>query len=452
MTYYRTTPVDVSGRDGGAWGHHVKNDAFAKYKSGSDWGPAFQAAHDAAVADGTKRVLCDGATYSIATQLDWERDVLLEGTHVPGTDPTNAPTGTTLLRAADIIMFNLVGTNRITDRVGRNLFRSIQFKDDTNLSAKAWFNTKYADSLVFEHVTFWQPDGQTTAGHCIYAEECWDWRFLNVVFKHYGTAAGKAAIYCYNGDDDSTNGWQLFAVRFQEGAGYGMVFDSSGGGSNNNGFDFFGCKMEDTGNGSLHHLSGVCTDLRYMGGYLAGCGEQQVSMPSDASRWTFAQVEVTGGGATATEMMELIGNRHTVRDCTFSIPGASVAQYVNTTGAEGEITGNTRVDTSIPLVNSSGVATTTHVHHNRNFLTEYGGSTTIPDTSDHVTITHSLDYTPSPQDISVCFTGPPNNGITSLVVTNIGATTFDVYAYAAGTATTPSSAINIAWSAQRIRG
>lgn len=390
--------------------------------------------------------------YQFAAQHNLPRDINLIGQHTPGADATNAPAGTRINRAGSVILFNLVGTNRTTDRVGRNLFRGIQFVDDANISSSNFFNCKYADSLVFENCSFWQPDGQVTAGHFIYAEECWDWRFWNVMFKHYGTSGGKDAIYVYNGTTDNSNGWKFYATRWQEGQGRGIFFDSSGvGGSQNHDFDFIGCKWEDTGNASLTHMSGVANNIHVIGGEMAGCGERQVSQAATATRWRFSDVTFANGGNTATEMIELLGNRSRIAGCTFQNPGSSVAQYVNTTAADTEVTGCNRASTVIPLVNTSSVNATSKIHHNTDFVTEYGASATISSGNSSVTISHNQSYTPNAWDITVQFTGVPN-GIDALRITSITSTQFTVLSYLDGVLTTVGGDTGIAWKCIRVRG
>jgi hypothetical protein len=392
--------------------------------------------------------------YQFAAQHNLTRDINLIGQHTPGADAADAPTGTRINRTADVILFNLVGTNRTTDRVGRNRFVGLQFVDDTNISDEAFFDCKYADSLVFENCTFWQPDGQTTAGHFIDAEECWDWRFWNVIFKHYGTAAAKHAINVYNGTADNSNGWIFVACRWQEGLGSAVNFDSSGvGGSNNHDFQFIGCKMEDTGNAAKSHVTGTASDVKIVAGEYGGCGERQISMASGSTRWRITDATFANGGATATEFIELLGTKARVAGCTFQGPGASVTRYINSTGADAEITGCNRANTTVALVNESGASATRKVHHNTDYLTEYGATATIADGSNNVVVTHSQSYTPNLWDITVHFTGAPNNSIDALRISTITSTQFTVTAYAAGVATAASGAsIGIAWAVRRVRG
>lgn len=390
-----------------------------------------------------------GGLYLFNDQIDLPRDINFVGQHTPGADATNAPTGTRVKRTADVILFNTVGTNRSTDRIGRNRFTGIQFVDDTNISTKAFFNCKYADSLVFEHCTFWQPDGQTSAGHVFDIEECWDWRFWNCIWKHYGNAAGtKHALNIKNGADDNCNGFRFYGCRWQEGLGSALNFAATSGGTNNHDFELHGCKMEDTGNASKSHIAdaGTMSDLKIFGGEYAGCGERQISQASGSTRWRIMGASLSNGGASATEMIELLGNRSSVVGCTFQGPGAAVTRYINTTAADCEITGNSRASTVVPLVNTAGVNATTKIHANPDFLTEYSNTAQITSGNTFIDVTHALGYTPAQHHIMVC----PHSSLGAAAtfwVSNVGATTFRINVNADPTAT-----ITFVWWARRQRG
>lgn len=408
---------------------------------------ALQSAQTELGSGGGNIIFSSTGVYEFNSSISLNRDINLIGQHTPGADATNAPAGTKIKRVADTVLFNLTGSNRTTGRVGRNLFRGIQFLDDTNISSNHFFSCKYADSLVFEHCTFWQPDGQTTAGHFIYAEECWDWRLWNVVFKHYGTSSGKDAIYVYNGTADNSNGWKFYATRWQEGQGRGVFFDSSGaGGSLNHDFEFFGCKWEDTGNGSLTHIGGVANNIHVSGGEIAGCGVRQISQAATSTRWRFTDAAFSNGGNTATEMIELLGNRSRIAGCTFQNPGSSVAQYINTTTADNEITGCNRASTTVPLINAASVNATTKIHHNPDFISEYASTAQITSGNTSVTVTHNLSGTVAQYYIMVC----PHSDWASAAkfwVANVGATTFDIVVNA-----NPGATITFVWWAVRVRG
>lgn len=407
---------------------------------------AIQIEIDAVSAAGGGTVLLKPTTYLLTSTLSVPRDVNLIGSSVPGTDPTNPPLATIIKRTADVNGFDLVGTNRSSDRVGHNLFRGIQFLDSTNLSSKPMFNCKYADSLMFENCTFWQPDNQTISGNFIYAEECWDWRFWNVNFKHYGNAA-TSCIKIYNGTTDACNGWKWFACRWQEGVGKAIEFDSSGNVSVINfDFEFYGCKFEDTGNQALTFISGTCKDLHMFGGQVAGCGERKISQPSTSTRWVIDGTQFANGGNTPTEMVELLGNRSGLVRCSFQNPGSGIVQYINVTGAENEVTGCLRASTTLPLANTSGVAVTTKIHHNPDFLTEYSSTAQITSGNTSVTVTHGMGYTPSNHHIMVT----PHSSLGSAStfwVSAVGATTFQINVNA-----NPAATVTFAWQVQRTRG
>lgn len=397
--------------------------------------------------------------YQFGDQIDMPVDVSFQGVGYPGSDVANqSPQMTRIKRVADVKLINIVGGNRTTGRVGRNGFRNIGFSETLNVSSQSLIYAKYADSLVFEHSGYFGSSTAPTAiGHILDVEECWDWLLFNTLFKQGGLAAtSKYVMNIYNGADDSTNDWKMIATRFQESYGTNINFDSSGGGNNNERFWLAQCKFEDARATILTpiHIQGLARRLMVNQTVFSGCTTRHIDMNASSIVWEFAQSQFARGksGAGMTEYLKLPGTKATVRDCVFDSPPAALTQYINTTGGDAEIAGNRRTDTTPPLINSASVATSSKIHHNPDFLTEWGTTATLTNAGNTLTITHGMAYTPNLWDITVMFTGAPNNGIDALRVSTITSTQFSVTSYADGVATTPASDIGIAWKIQRVRG
>lgn len=396
--------------------------------------------------------------YQLGDQIDWPMDFSMRGLGIPGSDVANqVPQMTRLKRVADVKMLNMVGAHRTTGRIGRNAFRNIGFSETANVSTESLIYAKYADSLVFEHSGYFgNSTVATSIGHIIDIEECWDWRMLNFLFKHAGLAsASKYAMNIYNGANDSSNDFNLQWVRFQESFGDNINFDSSGGGNNNDRFWLNQCKFEDA-RGTIvtpTHIKGLARRVFVNQSTFSGCATRHVDMDSNATIWRFTDSQFARGkaGVGMAEYLLLAGTKARVAGCIFDTPPAALTQYINATAADAEITGNHRSSTTPPLVNESGAQVTRKVHHNPDYITEYGASATILSGQSSLVISHVQSYTPNLWDITVHFTGAPN-GVDSLRISSISSTQFTVSSYLSGTLTAVGGDTGIAWSVERKRG
>jgi hypothetical protein len=88
----------------------------------------------------------------------------------------------------------------------------------------------------------------------------------------------------------------------------------------------------------------------------------------------------------------------------------------------------------------------TKIFQNFGFVSENGGLATIPSGSFFVTVTHGLDYTPAPQEISLILNDTTTNDIVRYWVSNITATTFQI-----NVAADPgASGATFAWQVRRL--
>lgn len=91
-------------------------------------------------------------------------------------------------------------------------------------------------------------------------------------------------------------------------------------------------------------------------------------------------------------------------------------------------------------------AATTKVYQNQGWVTENKGTGSITSAATSATVTHGLNYTPDPGEITINFTENPTVASTIWYLSNIGATTFDInVAVAPG-----ASNLDFAWSVRRI--
>ena len=433
----------VSVKDFGAVGDGVTDDTAA-----------IQAAIDYAESNNLT-VNFDGATYAIGSAISLKNGVSLIGTHMPSADPTVVGVGTTFLRIANIDMLSAVGTNRTTNRIGHNRIQGIQFKDGANIGTATWTNFKYADSVVWQDVTFFQPDSNTTIGTCITAEESWDWRLNNVIWKHCGDSSGtKYPIRIYNGADDSSNDWTFHQCRWQESKGNNIFFDSTGAGNTNAFFWFSQCKFEDTGNASLTNFKGEVNKLFVSQTQFAGCGESQIVMPSTSRDWHFNECLFANGGGTPTQMVTVTGSQISIKQCHFQNPAASVLAFVDGAGSICTISDCT-TDDDVPLVpDTGGIPTGWRIGDNAySYITSNSGTAQIGAGASNVTVTHNLDYTPRMEDITLTIFGLPDNGIVDVIPSSISATTFRIYGVnSTGGTQATTAALNVAWNIRRSRG
>lgn len=324
---------------------------------------AIQAAIDAAAA--SQGIVAFRAKIYAYAGLDMSaaKGVSLWGTHVPQGDPTTQSTGTTLLRTGDAIGITIHGTNRTTNRVGANNIFGIRFLEGADVSNKSTIDAKYADSMVFDFVTFWQVDSNTTVGHGINAEECWDWRFNNGLFKECGDQANaKYGIRVYNGANNNSNDWRFTKWRFQEPNGLAIYFDSSGAsGQLNKLFDFVQCKFEDARpTGTLtHYIDGDAQDITFTSTLFAGSPTlKHINITAACISWTFVGTTHIGvASATGVGSVDVAGSR-----CKFigaHFDSGNLAQLLRITGENNSVIGCTKSGTTNPF--NSGMPSSTVV-------------------------------------------------------------------------------------------
>jgi len=290
----------------------------------TDDSTAIQAAIDDAELRSVGTIFFPAATYKISVELTLTKNINLVGEHTPSNDATLTPEGTVFLRGADVIMINMTGTNRSTDRIGRSHFSGIHFKDGTNLSNKSVIFGKYADNMVIENCTFSAPAANTTNGHMIDAEECWDWSLLNCIFWSYGdTSDSKYAINIFNGEDNNCNGWHIDRCLFYNGNGKCVVSDVSGAGSARNAdFHFSNCKFEDnSADNALEYFSGVWGHTFFNNCIFNTGSIQHVKLEVNSVDINFEQCffQSLKAVAAATEYIEIAGTQKVrIINCTFS--------------------------------------------------------------------------------------------------------------------------------------
>ncbi len=332
----------------------------------TDDGPAIQAAIDAAEAAGGGTVYAGSpsVSYKISTEVIMKKNISVVGEHLPSNNILLTPEGTVFLRGSDIIMFNMTGTNRVSDRVGRSVFRGIHFKDGTNIGNSSMIFGKYADNMLLENCTFSAPTGNTTNGHLIDAEECWDWKLRNVVFKHYGdTSPAKYAINLFNGEDDNSNFWEFVGCKFYNGIGKAIFFDASGAGSTRNTqFFFTRCKFEDSGSNSEVYIDGDASHVFINYCVFTSGDSRYINVSALSVGWKIENNLFSLIGDTATEYITVFGKDVGIHNNNFSSIGVNTSQLIQVDFSSGggigtSITGNDFFEATAgttPLVATSG--------------------------------------------------------------------------------------------------
>lgn len=350
--------------------------------SGGNDSAAFQAAVDVASADngGTIVTWPGNKTFIFGTKVTVPAGVRFRGTGMPGVDPNVIPQTSIFKRTANVTMFEMVGTNRVTDRLGFNKFEAIKFVDDLTSAAVPLIVAKYADSVVWRDVMFTMGTENSGSGHIIDAEECWDWRFYNTVWKDGGvTATSKAHIRLFNGADDNCNGWHFHSCRFQEAQGPIILFDSGGAGSRNNRFWFVQCKFEFAGpsraaaafiQGEASHVYGMLCEFSN-----AGAGGF-IDQPAAGTIWKFLGCSFED--TDDAYHIKFAGNRSAAIGCHFKDAGTALA-FINDLGNGNTYADNSRGDTT-PLLDGNAVATT-HFSNNEGHgpVTSMVADDTTPD-------------------------------------------------------------------------
>ena len=332
----------------------------------TDDAPAIQAAINAAAAAGGGTVYAPtpSVAYKISTEITLKKNIIIEGQHLPSNNITLTPEGTVFLRGADIIMFNMTGTNRITDRLGRSAFRGIHFKDGTNVGNSSLLFCKYTDNMVIENCTFSAPSGNTTNGHMIDVEECWDWVLRNVLFKHYGdTSPTRHAINIFNGEDDNSNFWDFEACRFYNGIGGSAIFfDASGAGSTRN-TQFFitRCKFEASDNLAGIYIDGDVSHLFIYSNVFTSGGSKHINVSAASTGWKIVDNLFSLPGDSPTEYISVLGTSVGIHNNNFSSIGAGITRAIlvdfDSGGTSINITGNDffeAVQGTTPLVATTG--------------------------------------------------------------------------------------------------
>ncbi len=342
----------------------------------ADSAPAIQAAIDSvATLGGT--VFLPAGIYLINTEMTINKNVNLVGEHTPGNLTLTTSRGTVVKRGADVIMLNITGTHRTTDRRGRSTIRNIEFKDGTNISTKSWFFAKYCDNMKWIDCTFDEPSAQTTYGHVIDVEECWDWEFNRCIWKQYGgQSPDKYAANLFNGADNTVNNWHWVGCKFYNGEGKGIVSDASGAGSTRNTqLHFTRCKFEDSSETAAAYISGPITHLLVDQCIFISSNTIHLDGSDTASgSWIIQQSLFTNIGDTPTEYINIgkaVGTR--IVNNTFSGVGTATTAFIRGTasaGGEGRglvITGNQSTEASLgttPLFANTGTIHRTAIINN----------------------------------------------------------------------------------------
>jgi len=223
--------------------------------SGANDEVEIQAAIDALPAGGGDIKLLEG-TYHIAAVITVPDYTVIKGCHIP-----TWGMGTILELDYDGTMFELLGTNRLTDRVqGCGLYNLLI--DGNSRAGRRAIDAKYCHNFTITDCTFYQ------CIPAIYAEECWDWALYNVNFNYCGDVTNPQ-VTAYNGADDNCNWWKFINCRWEPMTGIGFFSDNTGDGSDNHQFSFSHCKFhgvlgEDPSQG-LSAMSGCLKGCRIFG-------------------------------------------------------------------------------------------------------------------------------------------------------------------------------------------
>lgn len=300
---------------------------------------ALQACIDAAETLG-RTIYAQAGVYIIGTKITLPYNVNIIGDAVPTSDPTNTVLGTRFKRSTALTMIEINGSNRTTDRIGHNVLERLAFEDAANTGSAAWISSIYADSIVFRDCMFFQDISVTVTGHCIDAEECWDWRFYNCIWKQVGSATADV-IRAFNGADDSCNAWNFIDCRWQESRGFAVNFDCTGAGNDNVEFFFTSCKWEDTGANAPRHITVTegasgqgASRIHFVGCFIWTADGYLCATGSNGGEWIWTNCQFANGGKGESPQAYLQINvpNCSVSNNMFQVPGAAhvgIASYID---------------------------------------------------------------------------------------------------------------------------
>jgi len=299
-------------------------------------------AADALAASKGGQVICLSTTYTITTSIALARGVNLIGTHTPNQDnpgDVKANGGTIFNRTADVAVLTLTGTNRTTDRWGKNLISGIAFENAVNISSEAIIDATISDNVIIEKCSFWEDNTSTTVGHMIDCDECWDWTLRDNIFKQYGNAGGtKHAILLYDGANDTTNSWLIENCRFYNGKGKAIVGDT-GGASASTRQSFFNidkCKFEDSGYVALVYISGPFSHLSITNSWFLSGNGNAIAAETNSTNYNIIGNTFLSPGDTPTEWIDVDGSqRIRIISNHFSGIGAAMTRFIHLDGTGG---------------------------------------------------------------------------------------------------------------------
>lgn len=350
----------------GATGDGTTDDSFA-----------IQEAIDAAEAIDGGTVFFPTGTYLVNRELTINRNVNLIGTHSPANLTTDDETGAVIIRGADVIMLNITGTNRTTDRRGRCNIEKIHFKDGANIGTSSWIFGKYCDNMKWIDCSFSGPTSQTTYGHVIDVEESWDWHFERCIWKEYGgQTPDKYAVNMFNGADNQTNAFHFVGCRFYNGFGKTIFSDASGaGGTRNTEFFIDRCKFEDGANNADTYIDGdyghvFVRDCKFQNG-----GSRHINISAASLGWNIDGCLFVDIHSTPVEYINTAGAEVGIHNNQFINVGSSTTRCIHVDfsgggddGLSTNITGNDlseSVEGTTPMVATTGTLPhRMHIGHN----------------------------------------------------------------------------------------
>lgn len=153
---------------------------------------------------------------------------------------------TTIRRTGDFPVLELIGTQRRGDRRTRWMVTNLTFNAGKGTTADI-LRARYGGQHRFENVQF---NGEGATGNSVYAEECWDVRFMDCEFLNGGDPdEGTADVYLYNGDYDMSNSIRFTNCTWRTVTSHALYSDSSGKGKVNDRIYLVNCKFLGYGRG-----------------------------------------------------------------------------------------------------------------------------------------------------------------------------------------------------------
>jgi hypothetical protein len=299
--------------------------------------------------DGT--VDLDAVSYEITSTIALPKGINLKGQHTPNQmSPGDVfdGHGTVFNRTADVPTLTLTGTNRVSNRGGKQLIYGISFENALNVSAEATIDAIYCDTVFIEKCSFFNQKASTTVGHTIDTEECWDWTVQDNVYKYYGNSGEtKHCLNYYNGEDDSCNYMTIKNNIFGEGIGKAIYSDGSGaGGVRNFFFTITGNKFECGQDTANDYISGQISHADISGNYFVTGDTRFLELDSNCGNWRIFGNTFMSIGDTPTEAINIDGSQSIrITDNMFTGIGAATTRWIHLDGAGGgELRGVTIVN------------------------------------------------------------------------------------------------------------